>query len=332
MNETLTIGYTGNFGPSFSTESHVAASLELLGHRVVRLQEGEVRATDVPAALTEAGADLWFWTQTYSLAEQGGTIEERARMVEAVRALGIPSVGFHLDLWWGLSREPAVYTEPFFQVDRLFSADGDHDVEWESVGVRHTWSPPGVFGPECIEGTFRRHYASDVAFVGAHREYGHPEWEPTRMAMLAHLRRRYRGRFRCWPRGKAVRGLALCDLYRSVKVAVGDTCLADTSRYFFSDRYPETIGRGGFLIAPYVEGAADLFIDGQHCRYFPPGDWREMTRLVDYYLAPEHEDERRRIVAQGQAHVRENHTYEVRAAAILARVVEDEAVNEAVRA
>ena len=38
----MRIVYVGNFGPSFSTESHVALSLESLGHTVVRQQENEV--------------------------------------------------------------------------------------------------------------------------------------------------------------------------------------------------------------------------------------------------------------------------------------------------
>lgn len=115
-----------------------------------------------------------------------------------------------------------------------------------------------------------------------------------------------------------MRGPALRDLYASTKVNVGDSCLVGGATAYCSDRLPECIGRGGFLLHPHVEGVTDgtLYADGVHLRCWELGDWDELRRLIDYYVA--HDDERRQIAAQGRAHVLERHTYTRRLADLLA--------------
>lgn len=317
----MRITYLGNFQPGhpapFSTETHVALSLEHLGHEVTRLQEGEVRSIDVVSRAE--GHDAFLWTQTYGLAEQGGTREERAEMVSDLRAAGIPSVGYHLDRWWGLAREDQIAAEPFFRVDHLFTADGGHDADWTAVGIHHTWLPPAVLHSETDQGRFRQQLASDVAFVGSWRGGYHPEWTH-RAELIAHLQRFWKRRLRLWPLhpSRPVRGPMLRDLYTSVKVVVGDSCLVGDATHYWSDRIPETLGRGGFLLHPYVEGIEDHFTDGEHLRLWPLGDWAELDRLISYYL--EHEEERHRIARAGQAHVRDNHTYLNRMDAVVAQL------------
>lgn len=300
------VAYLGNFSVDFCTEVHVAASLKALGHEVVRLQEGEVRAVDVAASAE--GCDLFLWTQTYGLAVNGGSIEEREAMLDDLRSAGIPSVGFHLDRWWGLGREDQVATEPFFTVDHLFTADGGHDEQWAAAGIRHLWSPPAVFHEETVGGRFRQQLVSDIAFVGSWRGGYHPEWTH-RPELIAHLRQTWRRQLRLWPLQphRPVRGAMLRDLYASVKVVVGDSCLVGGATHYWSDRIPETLGRGGFLLHPYVEGIEEHYTDGEHLRLWQTGDWAELDRLIAYYL--EHDDERQAIARAGQAHVRAHHTY-----------------------
>lgn len=308
--------YLGNFGVPYSTESHVALSLEMLGHEVVRIQEGDVRATDVPDHAR--GCDLMLWTQTYGLAVTGGTLEDRRAMLAGMS--GVPIVGFHLDLWHGLDRARQVTErEPFFAVDVLYTADGGHDAEWAAAGVNHRWSPPGVYGGECYLAEPDPRYRSDVAFVGSWRGYGHAEHWPAREAMLRAVRRQYGRRFAMHPRGLAVRGAELNRLFASVKVVVGDSCLAGRIPRYWSDRIPETLGRGGFLIHPYLEGIEDHYADGEHLRLYPAGDHAELLRLVDYYLT--HDEDREAIRWTGHQHVREHHTYAHRMERILSEVV-----------
>jgi hypothetical protein len=169
--------------------------------------------------------------------------------------------------------------------------------------------PPGVSEFECGGGTSRPELASPVAFVGSwqggyHVEHAH------RQQLVKWLQR---NRQDCvfWPklRQHAVRGEALRDLYASVDVLVGDSCFAGRIANYHSDRIPETLGRGGFLLHPAVEGVTDgtLYTDGEHLRTWRVGDWEALRYLIDHYTA--HPDEARQIGEQGRRHVLENHTY-----------------------
>jgi Glycosyl transferases group 1 len=315
----LRICLWGNHQPGFhpgpthptrwATEVHLALSLESLGHTVERLQEGEVRAVDVRQRARDFGAHLFVWVQTYGLAVTGGTSEERHQAISDMRASGIPTLSYHLDKWWDVrdGRADRIPTEAFFRTDLLATAD-EGGGRWQEAGINAVWCPPAVYHAEAVSGTPRPEYRAPVAFVGSWRGHYHPEWTH-RMDLVNHLQRRW-PQTGFWPKREQIRGAALSDLYASVDVVVGDSFMTPGSKAFHSDRIPETLGRGGFLLHPYNEGLEDLYQDGVHLRYWPLGDWAELDRLIAHYL--KHEDERRRIAAQGQAHVRENHTYQRR--------------------
>lgn len=327
----LTVAYVGNFGPRHSTENHVKLSLEELGHTVVPLQEDQLHAGTLNGSIGwpqvaehVAGIDgdvVLLWTRTW----QHERPEEQHAALEALRALGIPSASYHLDLYLGLDREEQVGREAFWHTDVVCTADGalpDEDW-WTQHGVRHRWVRPGVLAAECIPGTYQPTMAADVAFVGSWRRY-HSEW-PYRSQLVGFLQRTYGRRFRKWPeQGRpAVRNEALNDLYASTKVVVGDSlCLGFNRPRYWSDRVYETVGRGGFLVMPYIDGLGDEFTDGEHLRYYTFGDFGELKALVDYYTDPAHDDERRALAAAGQAHVRETATYTHRVAEVLAHIQE----------
>lgn len=301
----MRVAYLGNFSVPYCTEVHVAYSLEALGHQVQRFQEGKVAAYTLPRMMRDRyRPDMFLWTQTQSLADRGGTRGERQAMLDELKAEGIPTVGFHLDRWWGLSREGRIKREPFFRVDHLFTADGGNDSRWIEEGINHHWSPPAVFHGEAVDVQPVLNYESDVAFVGAWREYGHKEWWPYRQEMLARVEARYGKNFMKQPQHEAVRGLELNHLYASVKVAVGDSCLAGTTSRYWSDRVPETLGRGGFIIHPEVEGLLDVHPD---LPTYPLGDFDELIRQIDFYL--NHQDIRNELRLKLASDVRMNHTY-----------------------
>lgn len=314
---SLLVAQIGNFGPPASTENHLARAWRNNGHQVVPLQESQ---PDVWRLLAKGewpiGTDLVCWTRTgwdwpaLGLS-RNEALDLQLTFLEQARHAGLPTLGAHLDRWWGLNREGQVKDEPFFRVDLLATADGGHDAEWAAAGISHVWMPPGVSIDECEPGTYRREMASPIAFVGSWRPGYHDEWRH-RPELVDWLRRTYRHRVKFWPqKGRpAVRGAALRDLYASTKVLVGDSCLAGGQTRYWSDRVPETIGRGGFLVHPYVEGIEDHFDAERHLRCWPLNDWRELRRTIDYYLA--HDDERAGIAAAGKAHVLAHHTYEVR--------------------
>jgi hypothetical protein len=137
------VAYVGNFTRPWCTEVHVAASLEELGHRVVRLQENEVDWPAFPDVVDESGADLWMWTRTWPVPH-----DACLDAIGKIRAAGVPSVFYHLDRWWGLERESQIHTEPFFRLDLVVSPD-DQAEKWAAAGVNHLWMPPAVYAAEC---------------------------------------------------------------------------------------------------------------------------------------------------------------------------------------
>lgn len=311
----MRVCYLGNFGPSHSTENHVALSLESLGHEVVRVQEG-CAATTLPGIVENAKPDLFLHTQTYGLAVSSGTKEERWEATQAINGI-CPTAYFHLDRWWGLQREDQLLSdpEPWTIYHHVFTADGGHDAQWKENGINHHWLPPAVYHGEAFDGTPRSNMRCTVGFVGSWRSYGHPEWEPQRLAMLNLLKQRYGRHFQCFPKGPAIRGKDLNDLYASITVVIGDSCLAGSPIRYWSDRVPETLGRGGFLIHPYVEG---IFEVHPNLATWELGDNSRLIDQIEFFLAnPENRENMRRVNSQ---HTRAYNTYRNRMQALLAEV------------
>lgn len=252
----LTILYVGNFTRPWCTEVHLAASLGSLGHRVVQCQENHVDWASLPALADREGAHMLLWTRTWP------TDMEVVRPVLAeLRARGVPSVAYHLDLFLGLDREHQVRDQPFFACDVLVTPHRSE--RWGELGIDHLWQPPGVFHAETAEvPPDRRRWPWDVVFVGSH-PYPHPEWEPTRSALIGAFEAEFGDRFAVLPaarpgrRKEALRGSDLQSLYATVPVILGDSCMAGVAEGYWSDRVPETLGRGGLLIHPRVPGHID---------------------------------------------------------------------------
>lgn len=303
----MIVAYVGNFRPPHSTENHIARALETVGHEVVRLQEGFVDWSMIPGV----DCDFVLWTTTYDYAGPATFDEQRAWL----KATKVPVVGYHLDRWWGLEREHRVHKSPFFRwTTMLCTADGGHQDEFASLGIEHVWMPPAVSTAECEPGTPRAELASDVVFVGSWQGGYHAEWTH-RPELVKWLQRNYGfGTRRCrfWPeKGRpALRGEQLRDLYASVKVCVGDSCLVDGATRYWSDRIPETLGRGGYLIHPDVVGLEEHFADGVHLDTWQVGNWEELQYRIDWAL--EHQEYRQKVASEGREWVLAEHTYEVR--------------------
>lgn len=168
----LNVIYLGNFDPPHSTENHIATALEANGHTVLRVQENVAGAFDEAAAYAP-NFDLVLWTRTgwdwsniYGALGEPYAFAAQDRLRRVARACGVPVVGYHLDIWFGLNREHQL-REPFFQSDIVITADGGHQAEFEALGIDHVWFPPGVSRPECELGMFRDEYHSKLAFVGS---------------------------------------------------------------------------------------------------------------------------------------------------------------------
>lgn len=316
----MNIAYAGNFDPPASTENEVRKALEHLGHDVWLCQEGQ---PDRWRELTDrvVDFDVVLWTRTADLAKRIPHGEQRRMLLQA-RRVGVPTCAVHLDRWWGLrenGREDSVWSEPFFRCEHFFSTDGAHDTEWAVADVNHHWMPPGVSEFECVPGTPRDEWRSDIGFLGSWRHY-HGE-HSHRRELVEWLRSTYGDRVRFFPEPgqPGIRGDDLRDLIASVKVWVGDSCLAPRAdggqmvRYW-SDRIPEVTGRGGFLLHPFVEGLADC----HQILTWPMGDWAKLADLIDRYLEDDHA--RTTVAAANHSETLRRHTYSVRMAQVLEAV------------
>lgn len=311
----LTVAYLGNFRHSFCTEVHVAASLESLGHTVVRLQEDQTAWDSIVPTVQAKGAQLFMWTRTWPSEKS-----EALPVLEALRSIGVPSAFFHLDRWHGLDREHQVHDQPFAYCDVIFSPNDSP--RWKEDGFNHFWLPPGVYGPECepVSPNPRR-WPFDVVFVGSH-PYPHPEWQKYRTDLLSAFRAAFGRRFAILPRerrGTPIRGRDLQELYATVPVILGDSCLAGESTMYWSDRVPETLGRGAALIHPRVPGMGEWYsnvVPEQDFIGYDLGDFKQAVAKARFAL--DDEVGRWMVGQQGRRTVLGRDTYAHRMGTVLA--------------
>ena len=293
----MKIAYLGNHVPQHSTESHISATLESMGHQVDRLQENDV---DIDMIVHTANqANLFLWTRTRGWLRCNGK--------EMLRRIRVTTASYHLDLYCKISRQLEIPNDPWWRTDVVFTPDGGSDAFWKEHRINHVYQKAGVFKPECY--IPKVPLITDVVFVGS---YGyHEEW-PYRPRLVDYLRETYGDRFKKYGNPETtVRGDKLNHVYAGAKVVVGDTlCPGFDHPNYWSDRVYETLGRGGFLIHPWIKGMQEEFIDGVHLCYYEYGDFKELKRLIDYYVT--HDKEREDIRLTGHYHVKENCTYDDR--------------------
>jgi hypothetical protein len=308
----LTCVYCGNFRPSFSTESHVLASLEELGHEVVALQEDEIDTDQTLAVVKATNADLMMWTRTWNL---------KGDAFKMLRELPCPSVAFHLDLYAGLKRDGGIDREPWWKCKYVFSADGGSDAFFKEHGVNHFWSPPGVFGQECYAANPDPTQGNEICFTGSFRGY-HSEWK-YREQLIEWLMETYGSRFSLYEHSSRMRGHPLNVLYASSKVVIGDSLnLGFCHEKYWSDRTHEVPGRFGMLITGYVKPLEDFYVPDKEMVFYKYGDFDELKSKIDYYLS--HDEEREVIRLAGHERTKRDHTYKKRLERVLQIVGENE--------
>jgi len=308
----MKITYVGNYSVDFTTENHIAKTLESMGHEVVRIQE---LAHHDPSWLQRVpeDTDLFLYTRTWG---KMVTLADLAILKER----GIPTASYHLDLYVGLSRQSGIESDPFWRTEYVFSADGDPESQafFDSKGINHYWLLPGVFEQECImlPPNNDASLSGDVIFVGGGAEYGHKEWA-YRYELVKHLEDKYGERYKKFGHPqRTVRGTELNQLYANSKIAVGDSVnIGFKHKNYTSDRLFESIGRGAFTIYPRIEGVADLFQENVNAVFYEYGNFEELDEKINYYL--EHDEEREAIRKAGHEFVKSSQTYSKRLQALL---------------
>jgi hypothetical protein len=301
-----TIAFLGNFQVDYSSESHHAKTLEKLGYKVIRLQEGQYRSENISKVAQKA--DLFIWVHTHGWKTLG--VIPMNEVLIKLKELGIPSMTYHLDLWFGLKRQDDLQNDDFyktighfFTVDRLMA-------DWfnENTEVKGHFILAGVYEDECyIHKDYDGNYDRDIVFVGS-KGY-HPEY-PYRPTLIDFLKKTYGDRFtHVGGDGDTVtvRGTKLNRLYAKTKIAVGDSLnLNFNYPSYVSDRLFESPGRGGFTIFPKIEGLEGTFNDDEIV-WYEHGNLKELKNKIDYYL--ENDDEREAIRIAGNKKTKSSHTY-----------------------
>jgi len=304
----MQILYLGNFLKPWTTETHIKASFESLGYKVIALQEGNVDNGIIFEAIEKYKPDFLLYTKTGNKSYDWKGIKRK-----------VFTVSWTLDLFHNLERGSQLESHPFFHTHLVISPDGGHDKEFKQHKINHAYVKAGVYDKECYFGTPIAHYTYDIVFVGSYLMY-HEEWTH-RKALIDWLYKTYPRRFECFPKGYAIRGKELNDLYASAKIVVGDSL---HSPHYWSDRIYETTGRGGFIIHPKVEGLDEEFEYGTHIVGYNYWDFEGLKKKIDYYL--ENETERRQIQVAGHQFVKENCTYVKRCEEVI-KLINDEKPN-----
>lgn len=321
MSKVKTIVFLGNFKSPYSSENCYLWTLKYMHYKVIPLQEGEADWFSIVEALRKNKAEMLFWVHTHGWHTPG--IE---KVLNFCKKHNITTVGYHLDLWLGLERQLDLKTDPYWHIDYFFTVDklfADY-LNADNSKPKADFLPAGI----CLRDVRRvapsNEYAKyKVAFVGSgiyHREY------PYRQQLIKWLQLTYKNSFVWYGAGSAqgkIYGHDLAQLYATVPVVVGDTlCQGFDYPYYLSDRIFETIGRGGFIIHPYIKGIGELFKLGQELITYTYQDFKQLKELIDYYSDPKHSEEREAIVDKGFKRVYKEHTYYHRLAYILDKINE----------
>lgn len=305
----------GNYDIYYSSETYYVKTLEAMGHEVIALQEGEVSLGEIREKALDC--DLFVWVHGHSRSSEG-----MGDLLKELKEKKIPTVSYHHDLFFGLGREKDLDTVDVYKhIDHFFTTDKNL-ANWfnDNTEVKGHYLFSGVYDQEAITAERSLSEIPKVVFVG-NKGY-HPEW-PYRPQLINWLAEIYGDDFGWYSTEEqslgVKRGLDLNQLYTDAQIVVGDT-LCPNFDYpdYWSDRTWETLGRGGFLIHPYIKGMEEVFEDGKHLVFYEYGDFEDLKNKIDFYL--QNDTAREYIRRQGHKLVKDNHTYKQRWEEILREI------------
>ncbi len=315
-------GNCGEGSAPWATENAYIDAFRSLGHEVTPVKQGEAKAY-VGDVLVES--DLVCYTRTHNHEALGAPWTDIWRFLEAN---GTVTASIHLDVFRGLPEREAWVEggDPLFTTGTVFTADGSAPEWWEARNVNHVWLPPAfddrhldvtdsAFAdarPKPIEADGK------IVFVGSEGYHAAYSFRPR---LIQHLRNTYNDRFLFVGDGGAwgkMRMGPLADLYASDAIFVGDHCFATEGRpRYWSDRLPETLGRGGFLVYPDTPGLEDEGFDYDQCLLtYRPGDLDDLDAQIERASLMTAE-KRGWIRRWGHGTVLARHTYTHRARTVL---------------
>jgi hypothetical protein len=310
------IVFLGNFGVDYSSENHHAKSLESLGHTVIKMQEREARSQRVLSECLDS--DLFIWVHTHGWDTPGNIGMDQVLLT--LKNANIPTMTYHLDLWFGIERQKDLEEDPFYKAIGHFFATDKLMSDWfnDNTEVKGHFLPAGVYDKECyIHKQYNPYdFKYDIIFVGSKGYHHEHKYRPE---LIDFLRSTYGKKFlHVGGDGDTgtIRGDALNKIYAQSKIAVGDSLNINFNYpYYTSDRLFESTGRGGFTIYPRIKGLEDYFEDGNEIVFYEHGNLEDLKTKIDKYL--EDSIDRERIRLNGHNRTKNDHTYVNRWSAIL---------------
>lgn len=301
----MKILFIGNHSVDFSTETHHRKTFEKLGHTVIQIQENKCSMAEILLHLND-DVDMLYWTHTHSW--RIGTDDEVKRMFEYAKSIGVPTVGYHLDLWLGLEREKDLHNDSYWGIEHFFTVDKlMADYLNENTNTKGYYLPAGVFEDECyMAEPDTKRFPHPIIFTGSkgyHSEY------PYRPQLIDWLHKTYGNAFAHYGGGgkPSLRGHDLNVLYASAKIVIGDTlCKNFDYPYYFSDRLFEVTGRGGFMIFPKIKGVEFMF-DVDELALYNYGEFDKLEKDINHFLVNEEKREAMRLAAHNRT--KSTHTY-----------------------
>jgi len=279
----------------FTTAAHIIQALRKTGHHVLvcSTQPG----TEVDCLCGDSVRARPILERMQFAPEVLLCIEASADLVPRdVAELGIPTIWYGMDAHLHLSKHAALarifdvaFLSHKYCVEEL-RGRGLANVEWLPVAANLSLCEPGSH-----EKRFQ------VAFVGTLDPRLHPE----RVALLETIRRNFSPVFI----GQAFLE-DMAKIYQSARIVFNKSIRGDMNMRVF-----EALASGSLLVTDRLDdpGFNELFRDGEHLITYQ--NEREMVEKTRYYL--EHPAEAEKISANGYRLVRERHTYEHRAKAIV---------------
>lgn len=197
------------------------------------------------------------------------------------------------------------------KLTRTFFVSG-FEKEWAALGL------PAKFLPSCADARIRpvppsKQFSSDVAFIGT-------GYDPSRANFLMKVASKFD--LRVWGNGwdewrqplkwsgRPIEGKEFAAVCSSTKIVLG----VNPARYTAdsgnttSDRTWMTILAGGFFLGHGTPELKKMLREGDHCGWYADVD--SCLAQIAYYL--QKPEQRERIRREGQAFVREHHTFDQR--------------------
>jgi spore maturation protein CgeB len=263
-------------------EEYIAQAFEQLGHEVGRVTE---RDPNIIRQIEGFEPDVVLWAKLQT--------PKADQIINHCKEKGIKTVCWVWDLYWGYNRENKIHTDPMFRADLVFTSDGGHDKEWESVGIKHKCIRQGIREEECYREEGAKRY--DVVFVGSYNQYN-----TERNEILDKINTDFKLNWFGKMNSDQVRGPKLNRLLGESKIVVGDSVY---SPHYWSNRIVETLGRGGLLIHQEVEGLEEEY---PFLITYKRGDYKDLKQKIGHYM--QNPEAREKVIQQNLDWVKKHHT------------------------